>query len=81
MAALVDKENADNTGPAPSSLLYPLSGDADFALRTKDGVLFGLHCALLNRASPVMSDMLSLRGANPGAASIFDEPGEHHRRI
>ena len=53
----------------PSSVLYPLGGDADSTLRTGDGVLFGLHRALLKRASPMISDMFMLGDAKPCVAS------------
>jgi hypothetical protein len=78
MAARVNQENADNMGSMPESLLYPFSGDADFALSTGDGILYGLHRALLKRASPVMSAMFSLEDAMPSAASASNVPGEHH---
>jgi hypothetical protein len=74
MTARVNQDFNDNIGPAAASTLYPLSGDADVALRTGDGVLFGLHRALLRRASPVMGGMLLLGGAKP---DIGNQPGEH----
>jgi BTB/POZ domain len=58
--------------PAESSPLYPLDGDTDCTIRTGDGVLFGLHRALLKRVSPVFSDMFVLGNPIPDAA-----PGEH----
>lgn len=76
MTTQVNPKCTDNIGPASSSVLYPLGGDADFALRTGDGILFGLHRALLKRASPVMSDMFSLEDAKP-----CNTPGEHHQSI
>jgi len=57
-----------------SSPLYPLGGDADFAMRTGDGVSFGLHRAVLKLASPVMSDMLFVGDSKPDAASTPGEP-------
>ena len=77
--ARVNQDFVDNIGPAATSTLYPLSGDADFALRTGDGVLFGLHRALLKRASPVISDMLMHGDAKPGIAEggpPCNQPGE-----
>lgn len=81
MTAEVNQKCADNIGPAPSSVLYPLGGDTDCSLRTGDGVLFGLHRALLKRASPVMSDSFMLGDAKPCVASCDIKPGEHHRPI
>ena len=75
MTAQVNQKCADNIGPAPSSVLYPLGGDADCALRTGDGVLLGLHRALLKRASPVMSDMITFGDAKPCVAC--NKTGEH----
>jgi hypothetical protein len=77
MTAQVEKQTDNDMGQTPSSPVYPLNGDADFAFRTGDRVLFGLHRALLKRASPVISDMLSLGGTKPGAPSTRTEPGEH----
>ena len=77
MTARISQDIVDNIGPAAESVLYPLSGDADCTLRTSDGVLFGLHRSLLKRASPVISDMLSLGDARPGVGPNCNRRGEH----
>jgi len=68
------KEIAINMGSPPSSALYPLGGDADFAMRTGDGVSFGLHHAILRRASLVMTNTLFVGDSKPDADSTPGTP-------
>ena len=68
------KEITVNMGPQLSSALYPLGGDADFAMRTGDGVSFGLHHAILRRASLVMTNTLFVSDSKPDANSTPGTP-------
>ena len=49
------------------SLLYP-SRSGDLVIQTSDGVLFGVHTALLRLSSSVMDDMLTV-GSGSGERS------------